>query len=85
MIKAGVDELGKKPIPVAEHYLQQIAIDAFMKELGLQQFNSASDQVTAKLCLDAFWEKAASVRIIHNGHCLLYTSDAADELDGVDL
>eukprot|EP00957_Ditylum_brightwellii_P001548 121098-Ditylum_brightwellii.AAC.1 len=43
MIKAGVDDLGKKLIAVVEHYSQQIAIDAFMKELGLQQFNGASD------------------------------------------
>eukprot|EP00957_Ditylum_brightwellii_P185950 14156733-Ditylum_brightwellii.AAC.1 len=34
VIKAGVDDLGKKPIAVMEYYLQQITIDAFMEELG---------------------------------------------------
>eukprot|EP00957_Ditylum_brightwellii_P203324 15334152-Ditylum_brightwellii.AAC.1 len=43
VIKAGVDDLGKKPIAVVEHCLQQIHIDAFMEELGLQQLNGAND------------------------------------------
>eukprot|EP00957_Ditylum_brightwellii_P158684 12077680-Ditylum_brightwellii.AAC.1 len=37
VIKAGVVELGKKPITVVEHFTQQIAIDAFIKQLGLLQ------------------------------------------------
>eukprot|EP00957_Ditylum_brightwellii_P174321 13271604-Ditylum_brightwellii.AAC.1 len=43
VIKAGVDELGKKTIAVVEHYLQQIAIDAFIKEIGLWQDNGDSN------------------------------------------
>eukprot|EP00957_Ditylum_brightwellii_P122476 9339781-Ditylum_brightwellii.AAC.1 len=43
VIKADVDDLGKKPIAVGEHCLQQIAIDAFMEEFGWQQFNGAND------------------------------------------
>eukprot|EP00957_Ditylum_brightwellii_P155910 11868198-Ditylum_brightwellii.AAC.1 len=43
VIKAGIDDLGKKPIAVVEHCLQQITIDDFMKELGQQQFNGAND------------------------------------------
>eukprot|EP00957_Ditylum_brightwellii_P088394 6732770-Ditylum_brightwellii.AAC.1 len=39
VIKSGVDELGKKPIAGVEYYLQQIAIDVFIKELGLQKNN----------------------------------------------
>eukprot|EP00957_Ditylum_brightwellii_P044619 3382941-Ditylum_brightwellii.AAC.1 len=72
VIKAGVNELVKKPIAVVEHYLQQIAIDAFIKELGLQQDSGVSKQVTAKLCLDAFWRKAATAKIIRDGYVTIY-------------
>eukprot|EP00957_Ditylum_brightwellii_P089711 6832473-Ditylum_brightwellii.AAC.1 len=42
-IKAGIDHLGKKSTAVVEHYLQQIAIDAFMEELGQRKFHCAND------------------------------------------
>eukprot|EP00957_Ditylum_brightwellii_P018465 1389155-Ditylum_brightwellii.AAC.1 len=56
----GAKTKGNKPL--------QIAIDAFIKELGLWQFSGESKQVTAKICFDAFWEKKASAKIIRDGH-----------------
>eukprot|EP00957_Ditylum_brightwellii_P044002 3339447-Ditylum_brightwellii.AAC.1 len=44
VIKAGVDESGKKPIAVVEYFTQQIAIDAFIKQHGLLQDSGASKE-----------------------------------------
>eukprot|EP00957_Ditylum_brightwellii_P024361 1838530-Ditylum_brightwellii.AAC.1 len=41
VVKAGVDELGKELIAVVEYFTQKIAIDAFIKELGLLQGSGA--------------------------------------------
>eukprot|EP00957_Ditylum_brightwellii_P164150 12498381-Ditylum_brightwellii.AAC.1 len=47
VIKAGDDELGKKPIAVVEHFMQQIAVDVFIKQLGLLQDSGASTETIA--------------------------------------
>eukprot|EP00957_Ditylum_brightwellii_P193929 14768813-Ditylum_brightwellii.AAC.1 len=71
-MKAVVDELGKKPIAVVEHYMQLIAIDAFVEQLGLLQDSGVSKVVTARHCLDAFWGKAATAKIMRDGHSTIY-------------
>eukprot|EP00957_Ditylum_brightwellii_P052656 3992292-Ditylum_brightwellii.AAC.1 len=43
-----------------------------MEELGWRQFHGATDQIIAKHSMDAFWEKAASVMSIHDGHICIY-------------
>jgi hypothetical protein len=72
VIKAGVVELGKKPIAVVDHCMQQIAIDAFMKQLGLLHGSGVSNPMIVCHCLDAFWEKAVTAQIMRDGHLTIY-------------
>eukprot|EP00957_Ditylum_brightwellii_P003268 248497-Ditylum_brightwellii.AAC.1 len=72
VVKVGVVELGKKPIAVVEHCTQQDAIDAFNKQLGLMHGSDVSDKTIASHCLVAFWEKAATAKIIRDGHLTIY-------------
>eukprot|EP00957_Ditylum_brightwellii_P129101 9847405-Ditylum_brightwellii.AAC.1 len=72
VVNAGVVELGKEKIAVVEHFTQQIAIDAFIKQLGLMQDSGASKEMIACHCLDVFWEKAATAKIMCDGHLTIY-------------
>eukprot|EP00957_Ditylum_brightwellii_P159068 12106497-Ditylum_brightwellii.AAC.1 len=68
VVNADVVELGKKKIAVAEHFMQQIVVDAFIKQLGLLQGSGASKETIASHYLDTFWKKAATVKTIRDGH-----------------
>eukprot|EP00957_Ditylum_brightwellii_P108121 8248041-Ditylum_brightwellii.AAC.1 len=72
MVKADVVELGKKPITVVEHCTQEDAIGAFIKQLGRMQGSGVRDELIACHYLFAFWEKAATAKIIHDGHLTIY-------------
>ena len=72
VVKAGVVELGKKPIAVVEHCMQEDAIDAFIKQLGQMQGSGVRDKMIAHHCLVAFWEKEATANIIYDGHLTIY-------------
>ena len=72
VVNAGVAELGKKPITVVEHCTQQIAIADFIKQLGLLQGSGASNETIACHCLDVFWEKAATAKIMRDGHVTIF-------------
>eukprot|EP00957_Ditylum_brightwellii_P122017 9305778-Ditylum_brightwellii.AAC.1 len=72
VVNAGVVELGKKPIAVVEHCMQQIAIDAFNNQLGLLHSSDIRNETIPHHCLDAFWKKAATAKILHDGHLPIY-------------
>eukprot|EP00957_Ditylum_brightwellii_P182007 13866224-Ditylum_brightwellii.AAC.1 len=61
---AGVVELGTKSIPVVEYCTQDVAIEAFSKQLGQMQGSGVRVDLIVRHCLDAFWEKAATAKII---------------------
>eukprot|EP00957_Ditylum_brightwellii_P170042 12943065-Ditylum_brightwellii.AAC.1 len=64
VVTAGVVELGKKPIAAVEHCTQEDATDAFIKQLGQMQGSGVGDEMIARHCLVAIWEKAATAKII---------------------
>eukprot|EP00957_Ditylum_brightwellii_P012886 973795-Ditylum_brightwellii.AAC.1 len=72
VVNAGAVELGKKPISVVEHCMQHNAIDALNKQLGLLQGSGVSNPMIARHCLDVFWEKVATAKIICDGHLTIY-------------
>eukprot|EP00957_Ditylum_brightwellii_P025526 1929767-Ditylum_brightwellii.AAC.1 len=64
VVNAGVVELDKKPITVLEHCTQEDAIDAFNKQLGLMHGSGVRNEMIECHCLDVFWEKAATAKIM---------------------
>eukprot|EP00957_Ditylum_brightwellii_P122007 9305206-Ditylum_brightwellii.AAC.1 len=48
VVKAGVVNLGKKPIAVVEQCMQEDAIDAFIKQLGLMHGSDVRNEMIAR-------------------------------------
>eukprot|EP00957_Ditylum_brightwellii_P002516 192655-Ditylum_brightwellii.AAC.1 len=59
--------------------MQQFAIDAFIKQLGLLHGSGVRKETIAHHCLVAFWEKAATAKIMYDGHLTIYKSLASDK------
>jgi hypothetical protein len=72
VVNAGVVELEKKPIAVVEHCMQDVAIDAFSKQLGRMQGSGVRKETIVCNCLYEFWQKAATAKIIRDGHLTIY-------------
>jgi hypothetical protein len=72
VVNACVVELDEEPIAIVDYCIQNVAIEAFSKELGRMQAIGASNQVTVRNCMFEFWQKAAAAKIVRDGHVTIY-------------
>ena len=72
VVNACVVELDEEPIAIVDYCIQNVAIEAFSKELGRMQAINATKEATVRNCLSEFWQKAATANIVRDGHVTIY-------------
>eukprot|EP00957_Ditylum_brightwellii_P016321 1227199-Ditylum_brightwellii.AAC.1 len=71
-MRACVDVIAKNPIAHVEKHQQQFAIDAFVEEFAWMQFYCTTKPAIARYSWKEFWENAASMKSIFDGHICIY-------------